>query len=391
MRIRWSTGGRGGRLKFGTRPWWILFACGFLAILAIKTADRAHLRQQENQREPAAWTVETESAPVVPEKDDGPATNGKPASGPAASDKSGGMIGNSPLRKLSDYDRLFVSVYLTKEKRIEKLPIELYVRGVIAGEMPVDFQLEALKAQAIAARTYIYRRLADDDRSGMPEGSGDAEVTDTTRHQVYIPLAELLGRWQGETKLANLEKLNRAVKETKGLIVTYHGQPIQAAFFSTSNGYTENASDYWNVDLPYLRSVASPWDVSLSPSYKTTTELGIGDFSARLGVSEQDSRGMRVLETTAGKRIKSVEIGGKTLSGREVREKLGLSSSEFDWKIDGDTVRITCYGSGHGVGMSQWGADGMALDGMKAPQILAHYYSGTELEQVSKLPFAGLS
>jgi stage II sporulation protein D len=257
--------------------------------------------------------------------------------------------------------------------------------------MPVDFELEALKAQAIAARTYIYRRLLSGDRSGMPDGSGDAEVTDTVRHQVYIPINKLLSRWKGETKIANLEKLNRAVEETKGEVVTYNGEPIQAAFFSTSNGYTENASDYWDMDVPYLRSVASPWDISLSPSYKTTVSMDIGEFSDKLGVSVSDAHKMRVLEMTEGDRVKTVAIGKKTFSGREAREKLGLSSSEFTWQITGDRIDITCYGNGHGVGMSQWGADGMARAGKTAAQILTYYYTGTRLEQASKLPIQELS
>jgi len=289
------------------------------------------------------------------------------------------------MESLTDYERTRVSVYITEDKRVETLPIELYVRGVIAAEMPVEFKLEALKAQAIAARTYIYRRLAAGERVAS-SGAEKADVTDTVQHQVYLPLNKLLERWKGTDKEPNLEKLNRAVEETKGQIITYKGKPIEAAFFSTSNGYTENASDYWQMDVPYLHSVASPWDKEISPRYKETVTMKLGDFASKLDVKKDAAKTMRILETTEGKRIKTVAVGGLTLTGREMREKLGLASSQFVWEIKDDDIIITTYGYGHGVGMSQWGANGMAEQGSGAVQILTHYYSGTKVEQAPKLP-----
>lgn len=123
---------------------------------------------------------------------------------------------------------LIVRTYMMKEQRMESLPLEEYVRGVIAAEMPADFELEALKAQAIAARTYIVRRLASGDDSGVE--NVEADVTDTIAHQAYLPLAQLKQHWQGAKQTANMKKLNEAVKQTEGLIVTYNGEPIQAAF-----------------------------------------------------------------------------------------------------------------------------------------------------------------
>lgn len=290
----------------------------------------------------------------------------------------------APKGGASELDRTEVRVYLAKEKRVETVPLELYVRGVIAGEMPVDFELEALKAQAIAARTYIVRRLAMGSGGDMPVGNAD--VTDTTDHQVYVPLAALVKRWPEETRRENLTKLNEAVRQTRGQIVTYGGEPIEALFFSTSNGYTENSEDYWNRKVPYLRSVASPWDENLSPSYKETVTLSLAEFYRKLGASGSPRPAIRVLETTEGRRIKEIAVGSTRLSGREIREKLGLASSQFSWKIDGSSIHITTYGSGHGVGMSQWGADGMAREGASALRILAHYYSGTRVEKALKMP-----
>ncbi|WP_052702853.1 stage II sporulation protein D [Paenibacillus beijingensis] len=313
-----------------------------------------------------------------------PAPQAPGSSVPAASSNPAAAARADAKTTISELDKTQIRIYLTKEKRIEKVPLELYVRGVVAGEMPVTFELEALKAQAIAARTYIVRRLALHETSDMPVDNAD--VTDTTIHQVYVPVAALMKRWPAETRRTNLKKLNDAVRQTRGQIITYGGQPIQALFFSTSNGYTENSEDYWNHKVPYLRSVASPWDPEISPSYKETVTLSLSEFYRKLGASVAARPAIRVLETTAGHRIKEIAVGDERLSGREVREKLGLASSQFTWKIDRSSIHITTYGYGHGVGMSQWGADGMAREGSAASQILAHYYSGTRVEKALKLP-----
>ncbi|WP_235560981.1 stage II sporulation protein D [Bacillus sp. FJAT-28004] len=282
-------------------------------------------------------------------------------------------------------DRLIVRIYMTKEKRIESVPLEAYVRGVVAAEMPIGFELEALKAQAIAARTYMIRRILLGNDSGVPVKGAD--VTDTTDHQVYISVADLATKWPKYEQKNNMSKLNEAVIQTKGKVITYKGEPIDAAFFSTSNGFTENSEDYWNQEVPYLRSVASPWDKELSPKYKETVKLSLNEFYSKLGVAKKNSAkpSIRVVEKTEGNRISKIIIGGTTFSGREVREMLGLASSQFTWSIKGKTISITTFGYGHGVGMSQWGANGMAQSGVKAEAILAHYYSSVQVEQASKL------
>ncbi|WP_284240921.1 stage II sporulation protein D [Paenibacillus glycanilyticus] len=282
---------------------------------------------------------------------------------------------------------IYINVYLTKEQRTERVSLENYVKGVLAGEMPADFELEALKAQAIAARTYIVRRLELDDHSGMPAtaAASRADVTDTIDHQMYISLDQLQVLWPKDEQKANLAKLDKAVSETRGEIITYSGEPIQAVFFSTSNGYTENSEQYFQEELPYLRSVASPWDKQISPRYEETVKLALSDFYARLGLATNKKPAIRVLDKTAGKRIADIMIDGKTYTGREVREKLGLASSQFTWKLDKDEISITTFGYGHGVGMSQWGANGMAEEGKSAEQIVTYYYTGTKVEQASKL------
>lgn len=286
-----------------------------------------------------------------------------------------------------------VSVYLTRTDTVETLPLESYLVGVLAAEMPAEFQLEALKAQAIAARTFIVRRLKSGDRSGVPEGKG--QVTDTVAHQAYISKEKLEKDWAAG-KEAKLEKLRRAVKETKGIVMTYKGEPITASFFSTSNGYTENSEDYWKNEIPYLRSVESPWDKQISPKYKTVIDMPHDEFIRRLGLSDAAipvslSNGsstnslMKVISYTQGNRIQEARVGGKKFTGREIREKLDLRSSQFSWRLKGGNVEIVTYGNGHGVGMSQYGAEGMAREGYKAKEILRHYYTGISFAETSKL------
>lgn len=397
-RARWKVG-RSYRRRLWSRGWWLGFVWGLLLVLLVKGAVYMMKPERPEAKGPAAngAVMQSESAPAEADNMELPrkavngadaAETGEAAGKDAANDgvqAASGSAADKREQAVSAYDRLRVSVYLTEKKRIEKLPIELYVRGVLAGEMPVDFEPEALKAQAIAARTFIYRRLLTGDQTGLTESekAKGADVDDTVMTQAYVPLGELLDRWSGAEKEAKLQKLNEAVEATKGLIVTYEGEPIQASFFSTSNGYTENASDYWNVDLPYLRSVASPWDKTLSPRYEEQVTLKLKDVGKKLGVKTAEVRGMRVLDTTAGDRVKAVRVGGETFTGREIREKLSLASSDFTWSIDGNEVTFATKGYGHGVGMSQWGADGMAENGATAREILAHYYTGTKLETAS--------
>lgn len=276
-----------------------------------------------------------------------------------------------------------VPVYRAKQRKTETIPLETYVRGVVAAEMPIEFELEALKAQAMAARTYIVRRLLNGEAQ-------DAIVTDTTSNQVYTSDDELMLRWGSGSFAANMDKLKRAVAETRDLVLTYDGLPIEASFFSTSNGYTENSEDYWNAYTPYLRSVPSPWDAQLSPKYKETVRFSAKELQSKLGLSSavpvsSGGAGMRVLEYSAGHRVKKLAVGGKTFTGREVREKLDLHSSQFQWRFQDGAWQITTFGYGHGVGMSQWGANGMAKEGRQAAEIVSYYYTGIQIGSAAAL------
>lgn len=299
--------------------------------------------------------------------------------------RNGGAVGQAAGRfgQAEAPDEPLVRVYLTDEKRVETVPLEAYVRGVVAGEMPADFELEALKAQAIAARTYIVRKLLAAARNAGGDDP-DYDVTDGESDQVYVPLHQIK-EMQRERK-DDFKRIGRAVAETEGLVLTYAGEPIQAVYFSTSGGYTENAEDYWSSEVPYLKSVPSPWDAQLSPQFERKVEMALDEFYDRLGIGLKDRKGgIEVLSRTQGRSVKEIRIGKKTLSGRKVREALDLPSANFSLQIKGGRITLTCFGNGHGVGMSQWGAQALAMAGNSAEQILAYYYRGARLARSESL------
>ena len=263
-----------------------------------------------------------------------------------------------------------VSVYRTAQKKTEVLDLEEYVAGVVSAEMPAVFELEALKAQSLAARTYIVSHLSSGSKLGVPDG---ADVTDTQMHQVYKSPAELKKIWRTDYP-KKLNKIKQAVQATSGQILTYKGKPITATFFSTSNGYTENSEDYWSSAFPYLKSVSSPWDKD-SPKFYNKTIFTQSEFEAKLGVRLADSSDIGVITArTAGNRVAEVKVGGKKFTGVEIRTSLNLASTDFTWERKGQQIIVSTKGFGHGVGMSQYGANGMAGEGKNYKEILSHYY-----------------
>ena len=308
---------------------------------------------------------------------------------PFSKDSDSGMLTESQSSKQQEVDKsrleqssVSVAVYRSANQQVQELPLEKYIAGVVAAEMPADFELEALKAQALTARTYIVNRLLEDSVSNLPSG---AQVTDTVEHQVYKSEEELKESWGADYEW-KMDKIVMAVLETEGQVLTYKGDPITATFFSTSNGYTENSEAYWENAYPYLKSVASPWDED-SPKFHDQLVISVGEFEKKLGVDLVDSDNIgTVIETTPGKRVASVKIGGKVLTGKQIREKLDLKSTDFTWQRKKDSIIITTKGYGHGVGMSQYGANGMAQEGKTYEQIVKHYYQGIEIT-----PFASLN
>lgn len=269
-----------------------------------------------------------------------------------------------------------VSVYRTNAKQVDTIPLEEYVKGVVAAEMPAAFEPQALKAQALTARTYIIKMLLNETDLNLPEG---ADITDTKMHQVYKSDAELHKAW-GNDYDWKMKKITQAVKDTEGQIITYDGKPIDALFFSTSNGFTQNSEDYWPTAFPYLKSVESPWDKQ-SPKYAYKEAIPVSQVEKKLGVNLGDDGEIgKVLARTSGNYIETIEIDGKKLNGRDIRDSLDLRSTDFTMVKKDDKVIVETRGYGHGVGMSQYGANGMAKEGKSYKEILKHYYNGISIK-----------
>ncbi|MCP3761465.1 stage II sporulation protein D [Domibacillus sp. A3M-37] len=263
-----------------------------------------------------------------------------------------------------------VDVVRSDTQKTESVPLEEYVAGVVAAEMPASFEKEALKAQAVAARTFILTQTL----KGL-------DVTDTVDDQVFKDDEDQKEMW-GEDFETNKTKIEAAARETEGEVLVYNGKPITAAFFSSGNGQTENAEEYWQSAEPYLVSVASPWDAA-APNFEQEVVLTKQEVEEKLGVSLPESGSVgAITKKTTGGRIGAITIDGKSFTGRSIRETLGLPSADFQMTVsDGDVV-VTTKGYGHGIGMSQYGANGMAKEGKKYEDITAHYYPGAVIGDV---------
>jgi stage II sporulation protein D len=272
-----------------------------------------------------------------------------------------------------------VEVFRSKLNKVENVPLEEYVAGVVASEMPSIFELEALKAQALSARTYVMKILVQPD-GGVKEKNAD--VTDTVQHQVYKSREELKEQWKDKFD-ANMKKVEEAVTATKGQVLTYNGELIVAAFFSMSNGKTESSEDVWGSAFPYLQSVTSTWESSV-PNFISEVKKPVIEVEKALGVKvNKDGSVGTIISRTKGHRVGEVSFNEKKLTGKDIRTKLGLRSTDFTWKQQGTDIIITTKGFGHGVGMSQYGANEMAKEGKSYTDIASHYYRGSEIMGVA--------
>lgn len=253
---------------------------------------------------------------------------------------------------------------------IEEISLEKYLIGVLAGEMPVSYEIEALKAQTVAARSYTLKHLNKES---------DYDLVDTVDNQVYLDEEYLKETWK-ENYEKNINKLKQAIKETEGQYLTYNGEIIEAFFFSTSSGNTENCKDVFGKDLPYLVSVSSSWDES-SPTYIGTKTISKKEFYEKLNLQYNETTNIEIIRNNTNS-IKTITINGTTIKGTNFRHTLGLKSTNIEITQDNDNIYITSKGYGHGVGMSQYGALELARQGYKYDEILKYYYQGTEITKI---------
>lgn len=259
----------------------------------------------------------------------------------------------------------YINVYRS-DGTVLNIELEEYLVGVVGAEVPASFNIESLKAQAVVARTYTLKTL----ESGK-------KITDNSSTQNYKSNEELKNEWGGSYN-TYYKKIKNAVDSTKGMFLTYNGKYIDAVYHSTSNGYTEDAKNVWGNSVPYLASVQSIYDSS-NKSYLTTVFINYNDVSSKLNNIVSAETNFNILSRNSSGRVSEIEINGSTYTGVVFRNLLGLRSTDFEIeKVEGG-INITTEGYGHGVGMSQYGANGMANNGYGFKDILLHYYTGVKL------------
>lgn len=279
-----------------------------------------------------------------------------------------------------------IKIFDTRTQQVREMPLEEYIKGVVAAEMPAEFHIEALKAQAVASRTYAINRFLK-----FPEGHPDhpeAPLCTGIHCQAYLTLDELNSIHSSGWEEKYWGKIEEAVESTKGQVLYYRGEIIEALYHSTSGGMTEDAIDVFAVDLPYLKTVESQYEED-APRYKTIVTMTGDEFIDKINkkypnanvTKENIQDKIKLVERTESGRVKKISINGTVVDGREIRELFELNSTNFKIYFNPRTniVDIETIGYGHGVGMSQWGANGMAKNGKDYEEILKHYYTGVEL------------
>ena len=259
----------------------------------------------------------------------------------------------------------------------KQIALEDFLIGVVAAEMPASFPLEALKAQAIAARTYIYLHSPLSGRKDEFRHPDAAVCCDPAHCQAWQSPAQRQAKW-GANSVLYEKKIKQAINETTGMLITYNGKPAEAPYSACCGGKTEAAGDLWGSDIPWLQSVPCLWDEATAV-YATQEVFSLKQAADLLGIKQGDLKKMAVLQTTAGGRVFTLKAGATTLKGSRVRSLLRLRSAAFSWQIAEEKIVFYVQGYGHGVGLCQYGAGGMAKAGYLAEEILAHYFSGTAL------------
>lgn len=276
----------------------------------------------------------------------------------------------------------------TATGKILLVPVREYVIGAVCAEMPATFEPEALKAQAVAAHTYAERQrsLARSAPDAAPDGADLSN--DTSKYQGYLTNAEIRQAF-GKNYDEYYRRISSAADEVLPYVLTYKGEPIIAAFHSMSSGMTESAENAWGAPVDYLVPVESSSDKN-APSYEETVRIGRDELRSRLEAAfdgiqlgEDMTKWLKTAEISASGTVLTARAGDRTVTGNEIRTALGLRSADFDVSFDGDEAVFTTRGYGHGVGMSQYGANSMAAAGSTWREILAHYYPDCSIEKTS--------
>lgn len=263
---------------------------------------------------------------------------------------------------LAEQNKKQQTVALIYNENSLTLPLEDYVVGVVAAEMPASFELEALKAQAIAARTYVLQYLETNDKIGS-----------TTASQVYIDKNAMQAKWQTDFD-KYFSKITKAVHSTEGLVIKYNNKLIKSYYYAMSNGYTENSQNVFNESIDYLVSVESKWDANNEKEILLSKE----EFCTKLALTCENIS-ITNIKRNESNRVTTLNINGQEFTGIAIRKILNLRSTDFYISVNENNIFIKTKGYGHGVGLSQYGANNMAKLGYHYDEILKYYYQNTEI------------
>ena len=278
-----------------------------------------------------------------------------------------------------------IKLYHSKTGEIEELPIDEYLYGVVSAEMPVKYDIEALKAQAVVARTYTIYQITHSNGK-----HGDADICDNYACcQAWISKEDRFAKWEEKEAEDNWQKIVNAVDSTQGKVITYNGEVIDAFFHSNSGGITETASNVWGgQNFPYLQSVETSGEDEYS-EYNSEVEISKEELinkirkkhsEIEINYDEQDS--IKIIELTESGRVKTIKLGNIEIAGTELRTLLGLKSTNFSFEIRDNSIIFFVKGYGHGVGMSQTGADSLAKQGINYEDIIKHFYYNVEIVDI---------
>ena len=260
------------------------------------------------------------------------------------------------------------TINIYKESNLNKEKIENYVIGVVAAEMPASFSFEALKAQAVASRTFIYNKIINNKVS--------IDSLSLDKGQAYISVDEMKAKWKDNYN-SNYKKISDAVLSTKGEIVIYDNKPINAYYFSMTNGKTEEAKNVFS-EKPYLVSVDSSWDKNVN-NFNVINNYKLDEIKDKLGINKDDTFIINEIKYNSTNHVDTIIINNNIYKGTDIRKKLNLRSTDFKFNINGNNVSIETNGYGHGVGMSQYGANYLASNGSNYKEILSYYYVNTSI------------
>ena len=290
-----------------------------------------------------------------------------------------GEVINQEKFNYGDYSK--IKLLFTESGNVEEIELDNYLYGVVASEMPASFEKEALKAQAVVARTYTIYQI----KNGKKHENANI-CNNYLCCQAWISKENRMEKWEEKYRDEYWNKIVEAVNETQGKIIFYENEPINALFHSNSGGKTELAINVWGGNFPYFQSIETVGEDEYS-SYNSEVEISKVDFITKMSEKKSDFKinfendEIKILEYTEGDRIKKIKIGNVELSGVECRNLFGLKSTNFKFEIFENSVKFTVIGYGHGVGLSQCGSDILAKQGKKCDEIIKYYYKDVEIRE----------